>query len=280
MIRPYTGALMSTDSLASCLAVATGAARRAGALLARHMGRPVTVETKRSAIDLVTEIDRRSEQWIHAAVRRRFPAHGFQGEERTRTNPAAPYQWIVDPLDGTMNFVHGVPAFAVSIGLLHRGRIVLGVIYDPTRREMFTALSGRGAFLNGRRLRVSRTARLSDSLLSTGFSSTFRAHPAPLLRWFTAFQLRCHGVRRIGSTAISLASVACGRHDGFYEQELWNWDIAAGILLVVEAGGRVTDFNGHPIARLEDGKIVASNGRIHPAMLTLLRPPRRRPPAR
>lgn len=262
---------MPNDSLTSCLAVAANAARRAGVLLVRYMGRPATVETKRSAVDLVTEIDRRSEQLIHAAIRRRFPSHGFQGEERTRTHPDAPYQWIVDPLDGTMNFVHGVPVFAVSIGLRVEGSTRLGLIYDPTRREMFTAVAGRGAFLNGRRIRVSRTARLAESLLSTGFSSTFRTNPAPLLRWFTAFQSRCRGVRRIGSSAVSLAYVACGRHDGFYEQELWPWDIAAGLLLVEEAGGRVTDFRGRPITRLEDGVVVASNGRIHPEMLALLR---------
>lgn len=267
---------MPDASLTSCLTVATDAARRAGALLARYAGRPRLVETKRSDVDLVTEIDRRAERVIHAAIQRRFPSHGFQGEERTRTNPDAPYQWIVDPLDGTMNFVHGMPMFAVSIGLLHHRRAVLGVIYDPTRHEMFTARSGRGAFLNGRRIRVSRTARLADSLLSTGFSATFRTDPAPMLRWFTALQSRCHGVRRIGSSAISLAYVACGRQDGFYERELWPWDIAGGIVLVQEAGGTVTDFRGRPLARLEDGVVAASNGRIHPELLAVLHRPTRR----
>ena len=261
---------MAPSSLTTCRDVALQAARRAGPLLVRYMGRPSTVETKSSAIDLVTEVDRASEQMLHRAIHRHFPDHGFQGEERTRTNPAAPYQWIVDPLDGTMNFVHGVPAFAISIGLLHRGRPVMGVIYDPTRREAFTAIKGQGAYLNGTRIHASRIRRIGESLLSTGFSSRFRDNPTPFLKWFTAFQLRAQAVRRVGSTAISLAYVACGRQDGFYEQDLSPWDIAAGILLVQEAGGRVTNFHGRP-PKLEEGQLVASNGWLHRQMLTLLR---------
>jgi len=254
------------------LQVAERAARRAGRLLAAHAGRPATVETKRSHIDLVTEIDRASEQILHRAIRRAFPDHGFRGEEATLTNPHAPYQWIVDPLDGTTNFVHGTPSFAISIGLLHVGRPVLGLIHDPMRHETFTALRGRGARLNGRRISVSPVRSVATSMLSTGFSDKFRDNPAPYLRWFAAFQSRCHAVRRMGSTALSLAYVACGRQEGFYEQDLWPWDIAAGILLVREAGGRVTDFHGRDV-KLEDGRVVASNTRIHAEMLRLLARP-------
>lgn len=251
--------------------VAIQASHAAGRVLAARMGRPRTVRTKRSAIDLVTEVDRASEQLIYRAIRRHFPAHGFQGEEQTRANPDAPYQWIVDPLDGTMNFVHGVPAFAVSIALWHQGKPLVGVIYDPCRRETFTAIHRQGAWCNGRRIHVSRAASLAQGLLSTGFPSNFRVRPQPYLRWFAAFQSRCHGVRRIGSTAISLAYVACGRHDGFYEQDLWPWDLAAGVLLVREAGGRTSDFYGHPV-RVEAGQVVASNGLLHRQMLRCLAP--------
>lgn len=265
-------------SLQTCLDVAMRAAHRAGRLLAAHVGRPRSVGTKRSDIDLVTEIDRASERLIHQAIARRFPDHGFQGEEGGRTHPEAPYRWIVDPLDGTTNFVHGVPVFGVSIALAHRGDIVLGVIYDPSRRETFTAIKGRGAWMNGRRIRVSRTRVLAKSLLSTGFSVKFRTNPRPYLEWFWAFQSRCHAVRRVGSTVLSLAYIACGRQDGFYEQDLMSWDIAAGLLLVEEAGGRVSDFHGRPV-RLEEGRLVASNGSLHRQMLSLLANPlqRRRP---
>jgi len=262
-------ASMSRQMLRECLTVAVKAARQAGKLLVRHMGRPAHVETKRSAIDLVTEIDRASERLLYRTLHRRFPSHGFRGEEQTRVNPHAPYQWLVDPLDGTLNFVHGVPVFAISIGLLEQREPVLGVIYDPTREEMFTAIKGAGARLNGRRIWVSRTRRLDDSLLATGFSSHFRRNPAPYLRWFRAFQQRCHGVRRMGSTALSLAYIACGRQDGFYERHLWPWDIAAGLLLVKEAGGTTTDFHGRPV-QLDLGEVVASNRMIHHEMLRLL----------
>ena len=253
-----------------CLAVATRAAHQAGVLLASRAGRARQVQTKRNPIDLVTEVDRASERLIHRVIARRFPDHGFVGEERTRTNPESPYQWIVDPIDGTTNFVHGVPVFAVSIALAWRGKPVAGVIYDPMRRETFTAANGAGAWLNRRRIRVSSNKRLADSLLSTGFSARFREHPGPYLRWFKAFQMRCHAVRRIGCTTLSLAYVACGREDGFFERDLWPWDVAAGIVLVQEAHGRVTDLDGSPV-RLDQGRMVASNGHIHREMLALLR---------
>lgn len=261
---------MSSRLLHRAVTVASRAAQRAGALQVASSGRPKSVRIKSSAVDLVTDVDRASERLLHREITRHFPGHGFQGEERTRTHPDAPFQWIVDPLDGTMNFVHGVPVFAISIGLQHRGRTVAGVIYDPNRRELFTAIQGEGARLNGRRIRVAPTRRLAQGLLSTGFPPNFREGKTAYLRWFRAFELQSHGVRRIGSTAVSLAYVACGRHEGFYEQELWPWDIAAGLLLVEEAGGRVSDFQGRPV-RLERGEVVASNGLLHGQMLVLLR---------
>ena len=257
------------DTLTAYAEVASRAAREAGALLARWVGQPKTVKTKRSAIDLVTEIDRASERLIRTILHRAYPAFGFFGEESGHHREGASYRWIVDPLDGTSNFVHGLPLFGVSIGLEYCGTMLVGVIYDPMRRELFVARKGGGAFLNGQRIRVSTTKQLSHSLLSTGFSSNFFTRAQPYLRWFQAFQRRSHGVRRLGSTVFSLAAIAAGRMEGFYERDLWPWDMAAGMLLVEEAGGRVTNFSGSTPA-LDDGCLVASNGRIHRSMLRVL----------
>lgn len=261
------------DLLERAASAAVRAARQAAALFLPYVGRPPTVETKRSAADLVTQLDRASERRIHQTLHRAFPAFGFLGEERIRhPGRSSPYAWIVDPIDGTTNFIHGVPCFAVSIGLAHAGRPIVGVTYDPLRRELFTAVTGRGAFLNGQHLRVSPVTRLREALLSTGFSPRFRRRHEPYLTWFTALEARSHAVRRIGSTALSLAYVAAGRLDGFYERELWPWDMAAGIVLVTEAGGRATDFAGHPPPAFGGvGQLVASNGAIHQAMLEILR---------
>jgi myo-inositol-1(or 4)-monophosphatase len=288
-------------------AVASRAAVAAGSFLARHIGRPRRVETKRSAIDLVTEIDRASERLIHNILHRAYPECGFLGEEHGERRAQAPHRWIVDPLDGTNNFVHGFPMFGVSIGLECRGTIpppglgcrrqpispahagfpggwgdrplgpkpgggtiLVGVIYDPMRRELFVAMRGCGSRLNGKRISVSPTRRLSHSLLSTGFSSNFLEHEQPYLGWFTALQRRSHGVRRIGSTVLSLAAVAAGRLEGFYERDLWPWDMAAGILLVQEAGGRVSNLEGRAVV-LNEGRLVASNSHIHRELLRVLR---------
>lgn len=260
---------MSRQPLRAYARVASQAAVAAGSILARHVGRPKRVETKRSAIDLVTEIDRASERLIDRIVRRAYPAFGFFGEEQGERRSKTSYRWIVDPLDGTNNFVHGFPFFGVSIGLEGDGRMLVGVIYDPLRRELFVATKGGGAWLNGRRIHVSPTRALGHSLVSTGFSSKFLKQTQPYLRWFQTLQRSSHGVRRMGSTVISLAAVACGRLEGFYERDLWPWDIAAGMLLVQEAGGRVTNLAGAP-AVLEEGQLVASNGHIHRAFLRAL----------
>jgi len=259
-------------SLTRYVHVASRAAREAGALLARCAGKPKTVETKRSVIDLVTETDRSAERLIYAILHQAAPEFGFLGEEHGQERGGLPCRWIVDPIDGTSNFVHGLPIFGVSIALEHRGTVVVGVIYDPMRRELFTATRGGGAFLNRTRIRASRTRRLAQSLIATGFAFNFRKHPQPSLRWFQEFQRRSHGVRRIGSTVFCLAAVAAGRLEGFYERDLWPWDIAAGMLLVREAGGRVTNFAGGPPA-LEGGQLVATNGLIHNQMLRVLKKP-------
>ena len=250
------------------------AARAVGPMLLRWMGRPRRVTTKRSAIDLVTEVDRRAERMIARALHRAAPAYGFVGEESGRHGDDE-YQWYVDPIDGTTNFIHGVPICCVSIALVHRGVPVVGVIFDPSRNELFAAVRGGGCTVNGRRARVSRHRRLSESLLATGFPSEFRRAPQAFLRPFIAFQQTTHAVRRMGSAALCLAYVACGRLDGVWEERVWPWDIAAALLLLREAGGCVTTFDGRP-STLADNHIVATNGRIHAATLSLMRRSRRR----
>ena len=267
---------MSALPLRAYARAATLAARQAGALLATSAGRPSSVTTKRSPNDLVTEIDRASERLIHRILHQAFPSFGFLGEEHGPRREASPYRWVVDPLDGTINFVHGMPFFGVSIGLEHEGTMLVGVIYDPLRRHLFVGSRGHGAFLNGRRLRVSRSRTLGGSLLATGFSSQFRSHPQPYLGWFQALESRSHAVRRLGSTALCLAYVAAGWLDGFYERDLWPWDIAAGLLLVEEAGGRVSNLEGNPVT-LAEGRVLASNGWIHCEMLRIIQKGTRRP---
>jgi myo-inositol-1(or 4)-monophosphatase len=251
-------------------AAAARAAVAAGSLLARRAGRPRSVTTKRSAIDLVTEVDRAAERLILKMLQRADPSFGFLGEEQGERGGGAATRWVVDPIDGTTNFVHGLPIFGVSIGLEHRGAMVAGVIYDPMRRELFSATKGGGTFCNGRRIRVSTTRLLARSLLSTGFSTNFLTHNEPYLSWFRTLQRRSHGVRRIGSTVWCLTAVAAGRLEGFYERDLWPWDIAAGLLIVQEAGGRVTNLAGRRPA-LEGGELVATNGRIHHELLRTLK---------
>jgi myo-inositol-1(or 4)-monophosphatase len=260
---------MPVGSYAAFLKVAQQAALAAGALQVKHLRRPRAFATKRSAIDLVTQVDKACERLIERTVRRAYPDFDFLGEERGQRTAASPYRWIVDPIDGTNNFVHGFPFFGVSIGLEHQGRIVVGVIFDATRQELFTATRGGGAYLNGERLHVSPTRRLAHSLLSTGFSTAFLKQDEPFLGWFKALQRGSHGIRRMGSTVLSLAAVAAGRLEGFYERDLWPWDIAAGLLLVTEAGGCVSNLEGRPVV-LTEGCLVATNGHIHRALLRTL----------
>ncbi len=243
-------------------------AREGGARLREFLAAGVKTEYK-GDVDLVTVADRTVEKLIRARLGEAFPEHGIYGEEGTRERLEAEYRWYVDPLDGTTNFAHGFPQFCVSMGLECRpvgtkpdedGTLVAAVVYDPTRNELFTAERGRGAWLNGRRMHVSRTPVLAEALIATGFPSRKR-HASPNIHFYHEFTLRSHGVRRAGSAALDLAYVACGRMDAFWEFNLNPWDTAAGILLVMEAGGRVTDFAGNPF-RLESREILASNGLI------------------
>ena len=251
---------------------ADGIARQAGALLRKFYEKGVSTEYK-GDVDIVTEADRASEQLIREKLKAAFPTHGVYGEEGTRDQMESEYRWYVDPLDGTTNFAHGFPAFCVVLGLEHRpaglasdadGEIVAGVIYDPLRNEMFSAERGKGAFLNGRAIHVSKTKTLQESLTATGFPSRKR-HTSPNVHFYQEFTLRSHGVRRAGSAALDLAYVACGRLDGFWEFNLNPWDTSAGVLLVSEAGGTVTHFDGGKFT-LDSGEVLATNGLILPEM--------------
>lgn len=248
---------------------AAAIAREAGARLREFFAAGVETEYK-GDVDLVTVADRTSETLIKGRLGEAFPEHGIYGEEGTRERMGGEFRWYVDPLDGTTNFAHGFPQFCVSLGLEQRpdglkadedGTLVAAVIYDPMRDELFTAERGQGAWLNGRKIRVSRTAELSEALVATGFPSRKR-HLSPNIHFYQEFTLRSHGVRRAGSAALDLAYVACGRLDAFWEFNLNPWDTAAGILLVDEAGGRVTDFSGGAF-KMDSKENLASNGLIH-----------------
>lgn len=248
--------------------VAEGIARQAGALLRGFYEKGVTAEYK-GDVDLVTEADRASEALIVGKLKAAFPEHGIYGEEGTRDQLNSEYRWYVDPLDGTTNFTHGFPAFCVLMGLERRrpglaadadGEMVAGVTYDPLRDEMFSAERGKGAWLNQRRLSVSKTATLQESLTSTGFPSHKR-HASPNIHFYQEITLRSHGVRRSGSAGLDMAYVAAGRLDGFWEFNLNPWDTSVGYLLVEEAGGTVTHFDGGKFT-LDSREVLATNGKI------------------
>ena len=239
-------------------------AREAGALLMGYFRQHVKVEYKGDA-DLVTVADRSSEILIRERLRQHWPTHDILGEEGGLQDTGSDYRWYVDPLDGTTNFAHGFPVFCVSMGLDYRGSRIAGVIYDPTRDELFAAEQGSGAYLNQQRIHVSKTAKLSECLLGTGFPSHKR-HQNPNIFFYHQLTLHTHGVRRAGSAALDLCCVACGRYDGFWEFNLNPWDTAAGVLIVQEAGGMVTDFKGGPF-QLHSRETMASNGLVHPALL-------------
>jgi myo-inositol-1(or 4)-monophosphatase len=236
-------------------------AREAGALLMSYFDRNIKIEYK-GDVDLVTVADRASEYLIVERLQARWPQHGIVGEEGTRSDTSADYRWFVDPLDGTTNFAHGYPVFCVSIALARKDdQLEAGVLYDPTRDELFAAERGQRATLNGEPIHVSNTAHLAESILGTGFPSNKR-HKNPNIHFYQQITLRSHGVRRAGSAALDLANVAAGRYDGFWEFNLNPWDTAAGVLIVQEAGGKVTCFDGTPF-RLDSREVLATNGLIH-----------------
>ena len=244
------------------------AVEKAGTLLMGFLGRVSSIQFK-GEVDLVTEADKASEALLVNLLTSILPEASLLAEEGSEISRSKDLRWIVDPLDGTTNFAHGYPMFCVSVALEHNGKQVLAVIHDPTREDFFTALHGQGAKLNGDPIRVSKTQELSNALLVTGFPYDVRTSPRNNLLQFSRFLKRARAVRRDGSAALDLAYVAAGRFDGFWEEKLAPWDMAAGVLLVQEAGGVVTDYGGSPLS-LSAGHLVASNGALHGQLLAVL----------
>jgi len=249
----------------SYLETAADIAREAGALLITYFERRVAFETK-GEFDLVTEADRASEKLVVERLRTHFPSHSIMAEEGGGHQSSSEYRWFVDPLDGTTNFAHSFPVFNVTLGLERAGELIAGVVYDPCRQEMFTAERGAGAYLNNRRIKVSSIKQIAESLASTGFPSRKRHHNINI-HFYYQLAMASHGVRRTGSAAIDLAYVASGRLDFFWEFGLKPWDMAAGALLVQEAGGRVSDMNGGAHSVTASDHILADNGALHSQVL-------------
>lgn len=242
---------------------------KAGALLMEKFDQSIEIHYK-GDINLVTEADKMSENLIIEAIRRNFPDHGILSEESPAILDGSSMRWIIDPLDGTTNYAHGYPVFCVSIALEKDGEIILGVIYDPTRRDTFIAVRGEGAFLNGKRLAVSKTSDLTRSLLATGFPYDIRESKENNLDYFTMMAKEAQAIRRAGAAALDIAYVAAGRFDGFWELKLQPWDMAAGCLLIEEAGGKITDIFGKPW-KLLSPNILVTNGLIHKQMMAVFK---------
>ena len=253
------------------LNIAVRAARRAGSIINRAAldGEALVVKAKR-ANDFVTQVDRAAEAAIIEIVRKAYPDHGFVAEESGASSPEAEYRWIIDPLDGTTNFIHGFPQYAVSIGIEHRRALAHAVVYDPAKNELFTASKGRGAFLNDRRVRVSKCARLQEALVGTGFPFKEVSRLELYVRQLSRLMQASAGVRRAGAAALDLAYVACGRLDAFWELGLSPWDMAAGTLLIQEAGGLVGDLKGES-GFMESGDICAATPKVFATLLEALR---------
>ncbi|OXS56855.1 inositol monophosphatase [Cohnella sp. CIP 111063] len=257
----------------SFTAVAVNCAAKAGEWIKSKSGNITQLDTKYSAQDLVTEVDKGAERMIRNLVATHFPDHSFLGEEGVEPGPKASakaleavsdaeYLWIVDPVDGTTNYVHGFPFYSISIALAHRGEVIVGVVYDPSRDELFVAERGKGAYVHGRKMSVSQEETLSQSLVATGFPADPHAALPANLADIQAIAPKVRNLRVAGSAALHLAYVAAGRLSGFWEHNLSAWDVAAGSLLVQEAGGRMSDFGGEPY-QLAVRNVLASNGRIH-----------------
>lgn len=251
--------------------IAIEAATAAGKFLRQNLGKARDIQQKSGQErNLVTEIDKRSEEIIIDIIKKHYPHHDILAEESgTEQGKTSEYKWIIDPLDGTTNFTHGLPVFCVSIGIEHRGEIIAGAIFDPNNNEIFSAEKGRGAFLNGKRIRVSQKNTLDSSLLVTGFPYNITENPDHAVEHFVNFLMNAQAVRRLGSAAIDLAYIACGRFDGFWEVALNPWDMAAGSLIVTEAGGAMTDFVGNKFS-IYKKQMLASNGLIHREMLEII----------
>ncbi|MBR2568033.1 MAG: inositol monophosphatase [Paenibacillus sp.] len=265
----------------SYTAVAINCAAKAGEWIKTRLGQFTSLNIKSSAADLVTEVDKGAEIMIRKLIMTHFPHHEILGEESVdpgreasaqalQEAKEAEYLWIVDPIDGTTNFVHGLPFFSVSIALAHKGEVIVGVIYDPMRDELFVAEKGKGAYVHGKRMRAAKDPALSDSLVATGFPTEHDEALPNNLATIAALAPQVRNIRTIGSAALSMAYVADGRLTGFYEWNLNAWDMAAGSLLITESGGRVTDIDGNPY-HLGVRDVAASNGAIHESLLNVLR---------
>jgi len=252
-------------SMKDFLTVAGEAARRAGTMLRENIHGTREIAYK-GDINLVTEMDMRSERAVVKMLLASFPDHNIMAEEETMIQNGSGYTWIIDPLDGTTNYAHGYPCFSVSIALEHEGEIIVGVVYDPMRDELFSAQRGQGASLNGAKIEVSRVGTLINSLLATGFPYDRKVSEKNNLNYFHDLLMASQEVRRDGSAALDLCSVASGRFDGYWELKLKPWDVAAGSLIVREAGGTISDFSGTRFS-IHDDEILATNGRIHKDML-------------
>lgn len=262
---------LSLNEINDLTQTAIHAARLGGAILQDYAQKGFSVHSKGQAINLVTEADLRSEEAIIQTIRTKFPEHQILSEEQgLQEIPQHPIKWIIDPLDGTINFAHGFPMYNVSIGVEYQGTCVIGIIYDPTRDELFHGQQGRGATLNGAPIQVSTTPKLAEALLVTGFAYDIHTATDNNLKEFCAFTLRARGMRRTGTAAIDLCYIACGRLDGFWELQLNPWDTAAGKVIVEEAGGKITNYAGAPYS-IYGKTILATNTLIHSQMLGVLK---------
>lgn len=254
---------------AELLTVAVQAALQAGGLLRQGFGTAFEISSKEGHHNLVTTYDKLAEKTIAETVGKRFPTHGFLGEESGHQKSGS-ILWIVDPLDGTVNFAHNVPVFSVSIAVAVEGKVVVGVVYQPMTDELFWAEKGKGSFLNGKPLKVSTQMKLSEAFLATGFPYNVSEDPLSCIETFVKLTRKGIPIRRLGSAALDLSYVAAGRFDGYWEVTLQPWDIAAGLLLVEEAGGKVTRYDGSPCNPTEAGPVLATNKHLHTQILEVL----------
>ncbi|MBF0493854.1 MAG: inositol monophosphatase [Candidatus Omnitrophica bacterium] len=250
------------------LKVAVKAAKTAGKYALSRVGKIQTIDTKMGYSDLVTDVDKMSEKIVIGIIKKSFPEHEILAEESGKTLGTDKYTWVIDPIDGTTNFAHGFPFFCVSVGVMHNEEIILGAVYDPSKKELFTSIKGKGAYLNGKRIKVSLHTSIRKSMIATGFAYHV-AGKIRSIKYFMNVIKKCQAIRRAGSAALDLCYVACGRFDGFWEFGLSPWDTAAAYLIVQEAGGIVTNLEGGKYD-IYASCIAASNGKIHKKLLSIL----------